>query len=189
LQTLLFGDEKGEEEGQRKDFAKYLDGLMDDEARQIYERKTREYFHLVEKDALPHHRGRLMFYPTFFDLIDVEVINPHSRKTTAGSHPIYIECVPIGAQGTFSLLYVPYDLIGRPEEVVKRQATKDLEVVAEGIKAMFLTYGFSAKRTSGYGVAEDKISGLLKTTWGVEWPFKDITFADLVTRTKEGARV
>jgi len=49
LQTLLFGDEKGEEEGQRKDFAKYLDGLMDDEARQIYERKTREYFHLVEK--------------------------------------------------------------------------------------------------------------------------------------------
>jgi len=54
---------------------------------------------------------------------------------------------------------------------------------------MFLTYGFSAKRTSGYGVAEDKISGLLKTTWGVEWPFKDITFADLVTRTKEGARV
>jgi hypothetical protein len=32
---------------------------------------------------------------------------------------------------------------------------------------MFLTYGFSAKRTSGYGVAEDKIiKGEIKTRAG-----------------------
>lgn len=104
-----------------------------------------------------------MCYPTFFDLIDVEVINPHSRKTKAGTHPIYLECVPTGAKGTFSLLYVPFDLIGRPQEEVCTQAERDLNVVAEAVSAMMLDYGFSAKRTSGYGTAEDEISD------GVVW--------------------
>jgi CRISPR-associated protein Cmr2 len=103
-----------------------------------------------------------MFYPTFFNLIDVEVINPHSRKTRAGTHPIYLECVPVGAKGTFSLLYVPFDLIGKDENEIQNQALADLQLVAEGLKEMFLTYGFSAKRTSGYGVAEETVtSGVL----------------------------
>jgi CRISPR-associated protein Cmr2 len=156
VQTLLFGDEKGEEPGQTKDFAAYLDALKP-EARQEYERLLRAYYELKPDDPLPHHSGRLMFYPTFFDLIDVEVINPHSRKTRAGTHPIYLECVPQGAQGTFSLLYVPFDLIGEGEDKIREQALKDLQLVAEGLQAMFLTYGFSAKRSSGYGMAEDKI--------------------------------
>jgi len=156
-QTLLFGDEKGEESGQTKDFAAYLDALKP-EARQDYERLLRAHYKLSSDDPLPHHSGRLMFYPTFFNLIDVEVINPHSRKTRAGTHPIYLECVPIGAQGTFSLLYVPFDLIGKEESDIRQQALADLELIAEGLSAMFLTYGFSAKRTSGYGVAEETVS-------------------------------
>lgn len=156
VQTLLFGDEQGEEPGQAKGFANYVNSLKP-EARAEYERLLRQYYEV--KDPLPHHSGRLMFYPTFFDLIDVEVINPHSRKTKAGTHPIYLECVPAGANGTFSLLYVPFDLIGRPEAEVKKQAAEDLQRVAEGLQAMFLTYGFSAKRTSGYGVAEETVKG------------------------------
>ena len=156
-QTLLFGDEKGEEPGQTKDFAAYLDALKP-EARHDYERLLRAHYKLSSDDPFPHHSGRLMFYPTFFDLIDVEVINPHSRKTRAGTHPIYLECVPIGAQGTFSLLYVPFDLIGKEERDIKQQSLADLELIAEGLSAMFLTYGFSAKRTSGYGVAEETVS-------------------------------
>ena len=156
-QTLLFGDEKGEEPGQTKDFAAYL-GALKPEARQDYERLLRAHYKLSSADPLPHHSGRLMFYPTFFNRIDVEVINPHSRKTRAGTHPIYLECVPIGAQGTFSLLYVPFDLIGKEESYIKQQALADLELIAEGLSAMFLTYGFSAKRTSGYGVAEETVS-------------------------------
>jgi len=156
VQTLLFGDEKGEEPGQTKDFAAYLDALKP-EARQEYERLLRAYYELKPDEPLPHHSGRLMFYPTFFDLIDVEVINPHSRKTRAGTHPIYLECVPQRAKGTFSLLYVPFDLIGADEVEIRSQALEDLQLVAEGLQAMFLTYGFSAKRTSGYGVAEDEI--------------------------------
>ena len=157
VQTLLFGDEKGEEPGQTKDFAAYLDALKP-EARHDYERLLRAHYKLSSDDPFPHHSGRLMFYPTFFDLIDVEVINPHSRKTRAGTHPIYLECVPIGAQGTFSLLYVPFDLIGKEERDIKQQSLADLELIAEGLSAMFLTYGFSAKRTSGYGVAEETVS-------------------------------
>jgi CRISPR-associated protein Cmr2 len=156
-QTLLFGDEKGEEPGQTKDFAAYL-GALKPEARQDYERLLRAHYKLSSADPLPHHSGRLMFYPTFFNRIDVEVINPHSRKTRAGTHPIYLECVPIGAQGTFSLLYVPFDLIGKEERDIKQQSLADLELIAEGLSAMFLTYGFSAKRTSGYGVAEETVS-------------------------------
>jgi len=164
-QTLLFGDEKGEESGQTKDFAAYLDALKP-EARQEYERLLRAHYELKSDDPLPHHSGRLMFYPTFFDLIDVEVINPHSRKTRAGTHPIYLECVPQGAKGIFSLLYLPFDLIGADEAEIRKQALADLHLVAEGLCALFLTYGFSAKRSSGYGVAKDEIVGLVKTRAG-----------------------
>jgi CRISPR-associated protein Cmr2 len=156
VQTLLFGDEKGEEPGQTKDFAAYLDALKP-EARQEYERLLRAYYELKPDDPLPHHSGRLMFYPTFFDRIDVEVINPHSRRTRAGTHPIYLECVPAGARGTFSLLYVPFDLIGKEDAEIQKQAREDLQQVAEGLQGTFLTYGFSAKRSSGYGVAKNEI--------------------------------
>jgi CRISPR-associated protein Cmr2 len=163
-QTLLFGDEKGEEPGQTKDFAAYLDSLKPS-ATDLYRRKVKECF-LGDPNAkdMPHHSGRLSFYPTFFDLIDVEVINPHSRKTKAGRHPIYLECVPAGAKGAFSLLYVPLDLMDRPEEEVRNQAKEDWGLVAQCVSAMTLTYGFSAKRTSGYGTAHDDIrNGVLRT--------------------------
>ena len=156
-QSRLFGDEKGEEPGQSKDFAAYLDNLKQS-AKELYRQKVKKYF-LGDANAkeMPHHSGRMSFYPTFFDLIDVEVINPHSRKTKAGTHPIYLECVPAGAKGTFSLLYVPFDLIGRPEDEVKAEAREDLCLIAEAVPEMMLTYGFSAKRTSGYGTARDEI--------------------------------
>jgi CRISPR-associated protein Cmr2 len=156
-QTLLFGDEKGEEPGGTKDFAAFLDALRP-EARAEYERRLRQHYGVQPGEPLPHHSGRLTFYPTFFNLIDVEVINPHSRRTKAGTHPIYLECVPIGAEGIFSLLYVPFDLIGQDEAEIRRQAAEDLRLVAEAIRAMMLTYGFSAKRTSGYGTAQERVN-------------------------------
>jgi CRISPR-associated protein Cmr2 len=159
VQTLLFGDEKGEEGEQTKDFAAYLDALKR-QARAQYDRLLRQYYGLKPEDPLPHHSGRLMFYPTFFDAIDVEVINPHSRRTKAGTHPIYLECVPTGAKGTFSLLYVPFDRAG---EDMADEGGKHLHYLAPIIRAMFLTYGFSAKRTSGYGTAEDEIQGVVQT--------------------------
>jgi CRISPR-associated protein Cmr2 len=110
--------------------------------------------------------GRLFFYPTFFTKTSLEIINPHDRKRRVGKNPILFESVPAGVQGVFSLLYVPFDLIGQDEAEIRRQAAKDLRLIAEGLQAMFLTYGFSAKRTSGYGVAQDKIEGKVQTRAG-----------------------
>ncbi len=158
VQTLLFGDEKGEGDDGSRALAAYLDKLppkeRQKEARWEYERLLRRYFDLDDDADLPSHRGRLFFYPTFFDRIDVEVINPHSRETRAGRQPVYLECVPDGASGTFSLLYIPFDRVGKNEAETRRQAAEDLQRVAEALQAMFLTYGFSAKRSSGYGVAQ-----------------------------------
>ena len=185
VQTLLFGDEKGEEPWETKDFAAHLDALKP-EARQEYEHLLRACYELKPDEPLPHHSGRLMFYPTFFDLIDVEVINPHLRKTRAGTHPIYLECVPQGAKGTFSLLYVPFDLLGADETEIRSQALEDLQLVAEGLQAMFLTYGFSAKRSSGYGVAEDAIvKGEIRTRAGSH----DLTGKKLSQLTQEVGNV
>ncbi len=161
--TLLFGDEKGEETGETKDFARYLDNLRID-AKPFYRQKVQGYFQWNKKDGLPHHGGQLMFYPTFFDLIDVEVINPHSRATKAGTHPIYLECVPAGAKGIFCLLYVPFDLVNHTDKnEICAQAKEDLQAIAKAVQAMMLIYGFSAKRTSGYGTAENNIKGVVHT--------------------------
>lgn len=157
-QTLLFGDEKGQDSDRAKEFARFLNELKPT-AEPLYHKLIRQHFGIEGDGDLPRHAGRVMCYSTFFDLIDVEVINPHSRKTKAGSHPIYLECVPAGAKGTFSLLYVPLDLIGRAQKEIRKEAKQDLATIAEAIQAMMLTYGFSAKRTSGFGAAEDEIVG------------------------------
>lgn len=164
--TLLFGDEKGEEPGNAKDFSKFLDNLKP-HAKDLYRQKARQHFKVAEEEALPHHSGRLICYSTFFDLIDVEVINPHSRETRAGTNPIYIECVPARARGTFCLLCVPVDLIGQPSKRIGEQARMDLQNVCTAVAALMLTYGFSAKRTSGFGAAEDGITnGIIRTATG-----------------------
>jgi len=103
--------------------------------------------------------GRLFFYPTFFAKTSLEIINPHDRKRRVGKNLILFESVPTGAQGVFSLLYVPFDCIGKDEVEAQRQALADLQLVAEGLQAMFLDYGFSAKRTSGFGVAKETVTG------------------------------
>ena len=101
--------------------------------------------------------GRLFFYPTFFTQTSLEIINPHDRKRRVGKNPILFESVPADAQGAFFLLYVPLDLIGQAEAEIKKQAAEDFGLIAEGLQAMFLTYGVSAKRTSGFGVAQENV--------------------------------
>ncbi len=103
-------------------------------------------------------QGRLHFYPTFFDRIGLEVINPHPRNTGAGKQPIYFESVPAGTRGRFDLLYVPFDRIGEDEAETRKQVAEDLTLLAQGLQAMFTLYGFGAKTSSGFGLAEDQVS-------------------------------
>ena len=101
-------------------------------------------------------QGRTHFFPTFFDKIGLEVINPHDRESGAGSQPIYFECVPQGTPGTFVLMYVPCN--SNDDAKQRQEVAEDLETLARGVCAMLTTYGFGAKTSSGYGVAEDKLA-------------------------------
>jgi len=95
------------------------------------------------------YQGALVFYPTWFDKIAFEVINPHSRERRAGTQPIYYEVVPIGTNGTLSLLYAPWPGMkpeAKPGEIMPK--------LLEAIEALLATYGISAKRTAGWGTAK-----------------------------------
>jgi len=100
--------------------------------------------------------GRLFFYTTFFDRVDLEIINPHDRERKVGVNPILIESVPVGARGMFSLLYAPFDLLTASKDRLVTEVRADLEAVTESLRALMLDLGFSAKRTSGYGVIHDR---------------------------------
>lgn len=109
------------------------------------------------------HAGRLIFFPTFFGRTGLEIINPHERATRVGTVPILFETVPAGTEGTFTLLYAPYDRLGEDPAVTAREVAEDLVTVARGVEAMLRTYGFSAKKTIGFGLVQDIVSeGLLR---------------------------
>ncbi|GIU72013.1 MAG: CRISPR-associated protein [Candidatus Nitrosocaldaceae archaeon] len=144
--SLLFGTEKGIDEN--KGFAEYMK-MLRPSADIIYKNKLKEYFNTT----YTRFEGRLRFYPTYFDKIDLMIINPHDRVTKTGIKPIYIECVPERAKGEFSLLYIPIDLIGRDVKM-EEEIEKDLKLVSEGIRDMLCKYGFSAKKSSGFGIVE-----------------------------------
>ncbi|ACX52049.1 protein of unknown function DUF324 [Ammonifex degensii KC4] len=103
-----------------------------------------------EKDEEKNfHQGALVFYPTWFNKIGFEVINPHSRERRAGTKPIYYEVVPPGAKGTLSLLYAPWP--GMKPSANPRDVLPGL---LEAIETLLTTYGISAKRTVGWGTAK-----------------------------------
>lgn len=97
------------------------------------------------------NRGSLIFYPTFFNKIGFEVINPHKRKNRAGIKPIYYEVVPPETKGKLQLLYVPAPEIAKRKDIDVYEA---LCFVLAAAEKLITTYGISAKRTSGWGTAE-----------------------------------
>lgn len=102
-------------------------------------------------EASEFHRGALVFYPTWFDRIGFEVINPHSRETRAGTQPIYYEVVPPETKGKLRLLYAPFPGRTLMDDVEPREAVEEL---LDAVHALLTVYGFSAKRTAGWGVAQ-----------------------------------
>ncbi|MBC7262391.1 MAG: hypothetical protein H5T63_10300 [Chloroflexi bacterium] len=110
------------------------------------------------------HQGALVFYPTWFDKIGFEVINPHSRERRAGTQPIYYEVVPPGAKGTLSLLYAPW-----PGMKLSANPVEILPQLLKAIEDLLTTYGISAKRTVGWGTARvEKWRAFHKTGGTVE---------------------
>lgn len=53
------------------------------------------------------------------------------------------------------MLYYPFDLIAKGDfDSIEEEVEEDLELLLKTIKKMFTETGFSAKKTSGFGVAE-----------------------------------
>ena len=119
------------------------------------ENKINRLFGPESDDDGNARKGRLYFFPTFFTgESKKDVITPLSRETrTPVRGPIDMEVVPAGETGDFYLLYFPYpmDKDWKPEEV-----QEDLKFTAEALEKMFLEYGFSAKKTSGFGVIHER---------------------------------
>ncbi|MCW6034760.1 hypothetical protein K4A83_00515 [Spirulina subsalsa FACHB-351] len=155
----IFGTEKGFEIDLKK-CESYLDNLGDQKLAIWYKRYVRRYV-----SPTGFFSGRLYFYPTFFDKLSLEVINPHDRKKgTSARGPIYLECVPKDAKGEFVVLYVPLGKVDEP------QVFQDLELLVQGIKAMLTVYGFGAKTSSGFGVVDDQLYSPGKLTIRAEIP-------------------
>ena len=107
-------------------------------------------------------RGRLHFFPTFFKEPPArDVITPLKRDTrTPARGPINFEVVKPDSEGEFYLLYVPYP---KGEDFNEQDVDKDLDFLAEALKLMFYVYGFSAKKTSGFGVINKLNEGNVET--------------------------
>lgn len=96
------------------------------------------------------YRGALAFYPTWFNKVGFEVINPHSRTTRAGTQPIFYEVVPTGTEGALRLLYAPAPGAAVRDGVKPADA---LAMLLDAIEALLVTFGISAKRAAGWGTA------------------------------------
>ncbi len=95
-------------------------------------------------------KGRAIFYPTYFDKLSLELINPHNRKTKAGTNPIYYEVVPKGSEGDLQIVYIPFDGVTKSNNKIEKEAKQDLEFLQECIKRVAQN-GIGAKTKLGWG--------------------------------------
>jgi CRISPR-associated protein Cmr2 len=173
LHTLLFGSEKGMEE-ESAGWANYLDNLCQS-AKKNYQNKLKEEF---KQEKIPNIKGTLFFYPTFWNEIDMDVINPHNRKTKSGKNPIYYEIIPEGAIGSFRLLYIPihYFACKLSDDSFFLKILQDMLNIVVALKEMMLIYGFSAKKSCGFGVIKDEFKESLFDINGIDIKEEDKQF-------------
>jgi CRISPR-associated protein Cmr2 len=140
------------------------DAIEDGQKRQEAEDVIDHLFGNKKGEKIDFGQGALVFYPTWFDKIGFEVINPHSRERRAGTQPIYYEVVPgrrpkngdsdtyeEGGKGALHLLYAPWPGMKRAGK-----AGEMLGKLLEAIDTLLKNYGISAKRSVGWGTAEIK---------------------------------
>lgn len=107
-------------------------------------------FGTARADGEEFSHGALHCHPTWFDKVGFEVINPHDRVRRAGTQPITYEVVPPGTAGTLRLLYAPPpDGSERGQDFVRTIGT-----LLDTIEKLLTVYGFSAKRTAGWGISK-----------------------------------
>jgi len=96
------------------------------------------------------HKGRAVFYPTYFDKISLEIINPHDRRKRAGTVPIHYEVVPSGTEGILQVVYIPFDGVLKRDDELKEEVKQDLENLCQAIDIL-ADEGIGAKTKLGWG--------------------------------------
>jgi len=104
-------------------------------------RRVNPHLSLAGKNA---QKGRAIFYPTFFDKLSFEILNPHDRRTRAGTIPINYEVVPKGTEGVLQIIYIPFDGILKPTEELEKEVRRDLEFLQKCVEKTAQT-GIGAK--------------------------------------------
>jgi len=107
-------------------------------------------------------KGRAIFYPTYFEKLSLELINPHNRKTKAGTNPIHYEVVPKESRAELKIVYIPFDGINQKNDDIKKEAKQDLEFLAKCIKKVSQN-GIGAKTKLGWGRFE--MDGEIDSFW------------------------
>jgi len=101
------------------------------------------------------HKGRAIFYPTYFERISLEIINPHDRRKRAGTVPIHYEVVPSGTEGILQIVYIPFDGVLKKDDELKKEVKQDLKWLYKAIKNLE-DEGIGAKTKLGWGKFEIK---------------------------------
>ena len=127
--------------------------------KKLSENFTREKFRNIP--YLQPHKGRAIFYPSYFNSLSLEIINPHSRKTRAGTNPIHYEVVPGGTEGILQIVYIPFDGVLLKCEDLKTQVENDIEFLTKAIEKA-TDIGIGAKGKLGWGRFE-LISKMVKS--------------------------
>lgn len=143
-------------------------------AEQIFEQITKHNEELCNNgNIFTVKRGRAVFYPTYFEEVSLEVINPHNRNTKAGSSPIYYEVVPSGSEGFVQIVYIPYDAIVLSKEELEKQVELDRRILEGLIRYAIEEIGIGAKTKLGWGKAtiikssEDNMEGVGDEWWKI----------------------
>ena len=122
----------------------------------IVEQLTTQIFEEKEKakDIFSINKGRGIFYPTYFDNINYEVINPHDREKRAGINPIFYEVVPSGSKGFFQFIYIPFNGILKDKKELDEEIETDKKFVEEILEYCLNNMGIGAKTKLGWGLGE-----------------------------------
>lgn len=112
------------------------------------------------------HGGRAVFYPTYFDSLDFEIINPQDRLKRAGGNIVFYEVVPKDTEGTFQMVYIPHDAVLKTDEDIKKEAGSDFAFLKELIKHIMDYEGIGAKTKLGWG--RGKIKDDIEPIYGVK---------------------
>ncbi len=154
----------------------------------VQEKKTKNYLINRLFGSKPEDeevfKGRLYFFPIIFrEDAERDIITPIERTTripVPAKAPISLEIMEANSKGDFYLLYIHPS----KKDSVKEEVYEDLKFVTKLLKEMFYYYGFSAKKSSGFGIIKEELR------YGRLWikiseEIKEVSFSTLIELSEQ----